>query len=358
MSSSTTPTVMATVSVVSARLGTALVSAAVPAEHLHRDGHRVVDEQGDGGDLGDLRPEVVAGDDVGAAGLGVEPNDLEVRQRHEEQNAEDDERDRDDQAEGRQTDVGDHLGQHLLGAVGRGRDAVGRQDAERDGPAQAFRGQLLGHQRRPEEPVLHAIAPGLGDVLARDAGEGNRRACRGWWGSPRPHSRRNLLPPPIAASDRFLQDPTRRVALWRARHRGRVWPGGLRPRRLAQRGGPFRGRDGQVVPAFRRLKGWDGPCIVGSGFDRDDLEEAGALDADALAAVTSGDNTNILTARIARETYKIPNVVARIYDPRRAEIYQRLASPPWPRSPGPSTRSAGGCCPTRTSATGPTRRGA
>ena len=50
-------------------------------------------------------------------------------------------------------------------------------------------------------------------------------------------------------------------------------------------------------------------------------------DADALAAVTSGDNSNILTARIARETYKIPNVVARIYDPRRAEIYQRLGIP-------------------------------
>ncbi len=79
--------------------------------------------------------------------------------------------------------------------------------------------------------------------------------------------------------------------------------------------------------AFRRLKEWDGPCIVGSGFDRDDLEKAGALEAGALAAVTSGDNTNILTVRIARETYEIPNVVARIYDPRRAEIYQRLGIP-------------------------------
>jgi trk system potassium uptake protein TrkA len=79
--------------------------------------------------------------------------------------------------------------------------------------------------------------------------------------------------------------------------------------------------------AFRRLKDWSGQCLVGSGFDRDDLEKAGALEADALAAVTSGDNTNILTVRIARETYKIPNVVARIYDPRRAEIYQRLGIP-------------------------------
>src|SRR5271167_4187369 len=79
--------------------------------------------------------------------------------------------------------------------------------------------------------------------------------------------------------------------------------------------------------AFRRLKDWDGPRIVGSGFDRDNLEEAGAVGADALAAVTSGDNTNIMTVRIARETYLIPNVVARIYDPRRAEIYQRLGIP-------------------------------
>jgi trk system potassium uptake protein TrkA len=79
--------------------------------------------------------------------------------------------------------------------------------------------------------------------------------------------------------------------------------------------------------AFRRLKDWEGPRIVGSGFDRDDLEKAGADGADALAAVTSGDNTNILTVRIARESYMIPNVVARIYDPRRAEIYQRLGIP-------------------------------
>lgn len=80
--------------------------------------------------------------------------------------------------------------------------------------------------------------------------------------------------------------------------------------------------------AFRRLPDeWNGTRIVGSGFDRDDLEQAGAPRATALAAVTSGDNTNILTARIARETYEIPNVVARIYDPRRAQIYLRLGIP-------------------------------
>jgi trk system potassium uptake protein TrkA len=80
--------------------------------------------------------------------------------------------------------------------------------------------------------------------------------------------------------------------------------------------------------AFRRLPpDWPGTKIVGSGFDREALDAAGAKEASALAAVTSGDNSNILTARIARETYEIPRVVARIYDPRRAEIYQRLGIP-------------------------------
>ena len=87
--------------------------------------------------------------------------------------------------------------------------------------------------------------------------------------------------------------------------------------------------------AFRRLPaGWPGTTVVGSGFDRHDLDRAGASTAGALAAVTSGDNSNILTARIARENYGIVNVVARIYDPKRAEIYQRLGIPtvatvPW-----------------------------
>ena len=80
--------------------------------------------------------------------------------------------------------------------------------------------------------------------------------------------------------------------------------------------------------SFERLPpGWPGLTVTGSGFDRDDLDRAGAGRASSLAAVTSGDNSNILTARIARETYEIPNVVARIYDPRRAQIYLRLGIP-------------------------------
>lgn len=80
--------------------------------------------------------------------------------------------------------------------------------------------------------------------------------------------------------------------------------------------------------SFRKLpERFTGRAVLGFGFDRDHLEQAGIREAGAVAAVTSGDNSNILTARIARETYEIPNVVARIYDPRRATIYQRLGIP-------------------------------
>jgi trk system potassium uptake protein TrkA len=70
-----------------------------------------------------------------------------------------------------------------------------------------------------------------------------------------------------------------------------------------------------------------GQKIVGFGFDRDHLIAADIEHAGAVAAVTSGDNSNILTARIARENFAIERVVARIYDPRRALIYQRLGIP-------------------------------
>ncbi|MBW8826164.1 MAG: TrkA family potassium uptake protein [Acidobacteria bacterium] len=77
--------------------------------------------------------------------------------------------------------------------------------------------------------------------------------------------------------------------------------------------------------AFDRfLEDWPGNKVVGFGFDRDTLASAGVEQADALAAVTSGDNTNIIVARVAKETYRVPRVVARIYDPRRASVYERL----------------------------------
>lgn len=80
--------------------------------------------------------------------------------------------------------------------------------------------------------------------------------------------------------------------------------------------------------AFRRLgPQFGGRRVTGVGFDRDTLVAAGIERADALAAVSSGDNSNILTARVARETFGVETVVARIYDPARAEIYQRLGIP-------------------------------
>ena len=84
----------------------------------------------------------------------------------------------------------------------------------------------------------------------------------------------------------------------------------------------------QTREAFRRLgPDFNGKTIAGVGFDRDILLEAGIEKADAFAAVSNGDNSNILAARVARETYGVQNVVARIYDPARAEIYQRLGIP-------------------------------
>jgi trk system potassium uptake protein TrkA len=80
--------------------------------------------------------------------------------------------------------------------------------------------------------------------------------------------------------------------------------------------------------AFRRLStSFAGTRVTGIGFDRDTLLEAGIEQAQAFAAVSSGDNSNIIAARVARETFGIDNVVARIYDARRAEVYQKLGIP-------------------------------
>jgi trk system potassium uptake protein TrkA len=77
--------------------------------------------------------------------------------------------------------------------------------------------------------------------------------------------------------------------------------------------------------AFRRLgPTFAGAKVLGFGFDRTVLQEAGIAEADAFAAVSSGDNSNIIAARVARESFGIQQVVARIYDPGRAEVYQRL----------------------------------
>jgi len=80
--------------------------------------------------------------------------------------------------------------------------------------------------------------------------------------------------------------------------------------------------------AFRRLRSsFKGDKITGIGFDRAVLIQAGIENADAFVAVSSGDNSNIISARVARETFNVERVVARIYDPRRAEVYERLGIP-------------------------------
>jgi trk system potassium uptake protein TrkA len=82
------------------------------------------------------------------------------------------------------------------------------------------------------------------------------------------------------------------------------------------------------VRAFRRLPSdFKGRTILGVGFDRQRLKDAGIEEAGALAAVTNGDNSNIVVARIAREAFEVEHVVARIYDSRRAAIYERLGIP-------------------------------
>jgi trk system potassium uptake protein TrkA len=84
----------------------------------------------------------------------------------------------------------------------------------------------------------------------------------------------------------------------------------------------------QDADAFRRLgTEFTGITVNGIGFDREVLTSAGIEHADAFAAVSSGDNSNIISARLARETFGVPRVVARIYDPKRAEVYERLGIP-------------------------------
>jgi trk system potassium uptake protein len=84
----------------------------------------------------------------------------------------------------------------------------------------------------------------------------------------------------------------------------------------------------QDAEAFRKLRpGFHGGKVTGIGFDRDVLVQAGIEKAGAFAAVSSGDNSNVIAARVVRESFGVQRVAARIYDPRRAEVYQRLGIP-------------------------------
>ena len=96
---------------------------------------------------------------------------------------------------------------------------------------------------------------------------------------------------------------------------------------LVQEGHDVTVIDKNAEAFFRYPPGETAKTVAGLGFDRDVLEEAGINDADAFVAVSSGDNSNIVSARVALENYHVPKVVARIYDPRRADIYERLNIP-------------------------------
>lgn len=81
----------------------------------------------------------------------------------------------------------------------------------------------------------------------------------------------------------------------------------------------------ETSDSFRRLGSkFKGQRLVGSGLDQDLLKRAHLGDADVFIAVTQGDNTNIMAAQIAREVFAIPRVMARIYDPIRAQAYREL----------------------------------
>ena len=202
-------------------------------------------------------------------------------------------------------------------------------------------GRAARWQRRTEELGLQPVGPALGDVdgavgqrVLGPVGRGRRSVAQ--FAPSVGRSKRHSTVAPVSQAARA------RVRLC-VRSRGCTSiVVGLRPGRAPSSAvAPRAGRATRVAiidknrRAFRRLPDdWPGRTVVGFGFDRDHLAEAGVDDAAALAAVTSGDNSNILTARIARETFQIPHVVARIYDPRRALIYQRLGIPtvatvPW-----------------------------
>jgi len=82
--------------------------------------------------------------------------------------------------------------------------------------------------------------------------------------------------------------------------------------------------DRDAAPRTELSTTYAGRYVTGNGYNRDVLRSAGIEDADAFVAVTSGDNTNIVAARVASEEFKVPLVIARIYDPRRADIYRDL----------------------------------
>ena len=79
------------------------------------------------------------------------------------------------------------------------------------------------------------------------------------------------------------------------------------------------------VNSFERLgRTFNGMTLVGNGFDTELLKQAGIAQADAFCSVTNGDNSNIVAAQVAKKLFKVPKVIARVYDPSRADIYKSL----------------------------------
>ena len=134
--------------------GKAEVSRVGPGRHLHGDGDDVVDDQGDGGDLGHLDPEVLPGHDIRAAGAGVDHDDLSVGEGDEEQHDDDGQCDGQKQAEGRHADGPHEHEEDLLGPIGGRRDAVRGEHPERHRLAEALDREALGDERRTEQCLL------------------------------------------------------------------------------------------------------------------------------------------------------------------------------------------------------------
>ena len=133
---------------------------------LDGDRHHVVDQQRHRADLGYPRTEVVPRDDIGAARPDVHHDDLAVGQHHERHHEQDDQRQRQDQGERRQAHDRHQRDQDLFRAVGRRRDPVRRQNAEREGLGQPLLAELLVHERRAEKPRLRGVPEPLGLAAA------------------------------------------------------------------------------------------------------------------------------------------------------------------------------------------------
>ena len=145
--------------------------------HRHRD--HVVDQQRDGGHLGDPRAEVLPGHDVRAARPGVDGHHLAVGQDDEHDAGQDQQRHRQHQREGGQAEERQQRVEDLLGAVGRGGQPVAGQHAQRQRPGQPLVRQLLGDQRRPEDPALDRVPEPVGHVgRLGQAGNGPRAVLR------------------------------------------------------------------------------------------------------------------------------------------------------------------------------------